>query len=107
MTPESRIVYEEVDGLVVPSGDGFFGVLAHHAPMIGQVSVGILTLQQGAQRSYCVLGDGLVEVGGNRVLILADTALKASDLEDAEVKSEDLRKARGLGPSVAPESLSD
>lgn len=75
--------------------------------MIGQIKTGILSMSLGTNTIYYVVGDGIAEIGDNRAMILTDSAVKASDLADAEAKLEALQKARSVGPMVSPESLSD
>ena len=107
MTPEARVLDEDVESLVLPGGDGLFGVLDRHAPMVAKLNAGIVTVESGAVTSFYVVGEGLVEVGGNRVLVLTDTAIKAGSLADAEFRREELQRARGRLPLVSVDSLGE
>jgi F-type H+-transporting ATPase subunit epsilon len=105
MTPESRVLDEDVDGLVLPGADGFFGVLARHAPMVAALSAGVATITRGKEVALYVVGDGGVEVGGNRALIVTEAAVKAADYADAESKLEEYLKERVRSPLVTAGSV--
>jgi F-type H+-transporting ATPase subunit epsilon len=69
-------VYEgDVTSLVAHGRDGYFGILANHAPLIASLVPGKLILKDdsGCETCYCMSG-GLLEVASNQVKILADSA---------------------------------
>ena len=86
LTPEKCVFDEEVDALVVPGPAGSFGVLARHAPMIAAVGAGILKVSGEAGTRFIAVSNGLLQAGENAVLLLADSAIPASDEYDAEEK---------------------
>ena len=106
MTPEARVLDEDVDGLVLPGADGFLGVLSHHAPMIAVLAPGVLTATHAGKATQYVVGDGGVEVGDNRVLIVTDMAVKAADPGDAETRLDEYLKDRDR-PPLASSGLVD
>lgn len=84
-TPEDTVFEGDVESLVVPGPRGYYGLLAHHAPMVGAVAVGILRVRQiGQGLSFFVVGEGVMEVGGDRVVAYVDTAYAVDDEADAE-----------------------
>jgi len=83
ITPEGGIVEKNIESLVVPREDGFFGILANHAPMTSTVDRGIIKLSREGKDEYIVVDDGILEVRQNRVIILSNIVLKASNLADA------------------------
>lgn len=88
VTPE-RVVFSDnkVTSVVVPGSEGYFGVLAGHAPMMAQMAIGQLDLiyENGSTNELFVC-DGFVEVMHNTVTVLAHTAElgKEIDIERAE-----------------------
>jgi F-type H+-transporting ATPase subunit epsilon len=104
-TPEACAYDGEAESLVAPSADGFFGVLANHAPMVGVITVGVLTVRTPAGPRLFAVGDGVAEVGGNAVRLLVEVALPAANEGDAEVKREAYLKDKALPPYVARESM--
>lgn len=71
-TQERKVLDEPVTSIILPAEGGYLGVLADHAPLIGTLGEGTLTIKfQTAERELHVRG-GFVEVVNNTVIILAD-----------------------------------
>jgi F-type H+-transporting ATPase subunit epsilon len=83
VTAEKRLLSETVDEVRAPSAEGYFGVRAGHTPLLAEMAPGELSLKSGGEtRSYAV-SEGFVEVSGNKVTVLAESAERA-DLIDVE-----------------------
>jgi len=85
---------------------GELGIAPRHAPLITRLKPGkvVLTLADG-ERKYIVVSGGILEVQPQVVSILADTAVRAEDLDEAKVKAakaeaERVLANRGEGTSV-------
>jgi F-type H+-transporting ATPase subunit epsilon len=74
VTPEACALDAEVNSLMVPGVNGFFGVLAHHAPMIAAVGGGTLKVSTDSGDTFYSVGKGVLEVTHGGVLILTDQA---------------------------------
>jgi F-type H+-transporting ATPase subunit epsilon len=95
-------VYEgSVLSLVAPGVDGYFGVLAHHVPLIAALKPGKLSLKdkQGDENVYAVSG-GFLEVSANSVVLLADAIEQASDIDVHRAEEAKERAARRLGSGL-------
>ena len=82
-----RVVYsEEVSALVAPGGAGELGILPGHAPLLTTLRPGEIRVTQNGEESYMAVSGGFMEVIGDKVTVLADTAEHADeiDLERAE-----------------------
>ena len=82
-----RVVYsEEVSALVAPGGAGELGILPGHAPLLTTLRPGEIRVTRDGEESYMAVSGGFMEVIGNKVTVLADTAEHADeiDLERAE-----------------------
>ncbi len=86
VTPEGVRVDQEVKFVVAPLYDGEYGIGKDHAPVVGRLGAGEarLTLEDGSIERWYLEG-GFVEVAGNVVSILTDSAyeLKSLDLDAA------------------------
>jgi F-type H+-transporting ATPase subunit epsilon len=82
VTPE-RIVYEDmVDSVSVMTEMGELTILPHHMPLVANLRAGEVRLKKNGEESYFVASTGFLEVhGGNQVVLLADTAERADELE--------------------------
>jgi len=86
VTAERSVYSDEVDAVIAPGIVGQFTILPHHAPFMTMLEPGELCLRKGGEETFIVVGGGFLEVLENKVVILADTAERAEeiDLERAE-----------------------
>jgi F-type H+-transporting ATPase subunit epsilon len=93
-TPEKTVFQSEVDGVTVPTAEGEITVLPNHAPLVGLVVPGALTIH-GEKESYMAVSGGALQilpirqaqgVAGTRCVILTDSADRAEDLIEAEIE---------------------
>ena len=93
-----RIVYEadDVDMVIAPGSEGTLGILPGHASLISLLANGELRVQQGANEESLVIFGGFIEVTHNKVIVLADSAERSSeiDLERAEAARQRAEAAR-------------
>jgi F-type H+-transporting ATPase subunit epsilon len=69
-----RLVYQgDVEHVLAKGTEGFLGVLAHHAHLVTELDAGVLevTVGGGSKRRFQLDG-GLLEVGDNHAVVLAD-----------------------------------
>jgi F-type H+-transporting ATPase subunit epsilon len=89
ITPEARILDEEVTSAVVPMHDGQMGFLAERAPIVGKLGYGELrlTFTKGGVRSYLV-ESGFAQMVGDRLTVLAERATPAENLSEPDAQAE-------------------
>jgi F-type H+-transporting ATPase subunit epsilon len=81
VTPE-RIVYtNEVEMVVAPTIDGEIGVLPLHAPLVGALKGGEVRVKYGNTVEWFAVSGGYVQVHEDKVIILADDAEAASQID--------------------------
>jgi F-type H+-transporting ATPase subunit epsilon len=90
VTPEAVTYSEDVDMVTLPAAEGELGVFPMHVPLMTQLVAGEVAVRKNGQEYFLAVGDGFIEVTGNRVALLTDMALKASDIDEA--KAEEARK---------------
>ena len=109
-----RVVYieDDVDMVVAPGADGTLGILPRHAPLITVLASGELRIKKGAREDALVVFGGFMEVTPDKVIILADTAEHAEEIdlalaEEARRRAEATVAQRGAGgdPAEALASL--
>ena len=93
VTAERLVSSEEVDLVVAPGIDGELGILPHHAPLLTALASGELRVVKDGEESFIAVSGGFMEVIGNKVTILADTAERADEI-DAERAEEALARAQ-------------
>lgn len=102
VTPEARIYSEDVDMVTLPSTEGELGIYPLHIPLMTQISHGELVARKNGADHHLAVGEGFVEVTGNRVSILTDMAIQANDIDEAKVEA-----ARQRAEARLKEKLSD
>ena len=79
-----RVVYEDdVDMVICPGIEGELGILPHHAPIFTLLQPGELRVHKGTEEVSIVVTGGFLQVTQEKVVILADTAERAEDIDEA------------------------
>jgi F-type H+-transporting ATPase subunit epsilon len=83
-----RVVYSEpeVDEIVAPGARGQFAVLPRHAAFMTTLVPGVLVIRKGGDEIDMAITGGFVEVRGNHVVVLADAAERADEIDEARAK---------------------
>jgi F-type H+-transporting ATPase subunit epsilon len=81
VTPERVVISEEVDEVVLPGLEGEFGILPGHIPFLTALKIGAMYYKKGEVSEYLALSWGYVEVASDRVMVLAETAEKATEID--------------------------
>jgi len=95
-----RLVYsEDVDMVIAPGIQGQLGILPRHAPLLTALTYGELRAKRGSEENSFAISGGFMEVQPDRVIVMADTAERAEeiDLERAEAarrRAEERLRAR-------------
>ncbi len=95
VTPDRKVLSQEVEYIGAPGIEGEFGVLPNHIPFLSALGVGNLYYKDGGRSHYVFISGGFAEVGNNKVTILAEVAEKAVEIDiDRARKAEEKAKAR-------------
>jgi F-type H+-transporting ATPase subunit epsilon len=77
-----RIVYsEEVDAVIAPGTEGQLGILPHHAPLMTILQAGELVARRGGEEDTMAISGGFLEVRPDRIIVLADSAERAEEID--------------------------
>jgi F-type H+-transporting ATPase subunit epsilon len=102
VTPEAVTYSEDVDMVTLPGAAGEMGIFPMHVPLMTQIVPGEIVVRKNGQDYFLAVGEGFVEITGDRVAILTDMAIKAENID--ELKAEEARKR---AESRLNEKLSD
>jgi F-type H+-transporting ATPase subunit epsilon len=99
VTPEKHLFSGTVDSVTVPAMTGYLGILPGHAPLLAELGVGEISFRIETDVEYLFCSWGFLEVLPDRVVLLAQTAEMASDIdikraEEAKVRAEKLLLSR-------------
>ena len=98
VTPSGTVYSGSVESLQAPGSLGSFGVLARHAPMISEMATGRLAFTEAGAGEARVMAcsGGFVEVLGDRVTVLAETAEYGEEIDLARAEAARDRARRRL-----------
>ncbi len=96
VSPQGKVFEGPAESVVAPGSEGELGVLAHHAPMIAFLKVGMTTVAASGEKKIFVTGQGVIEVELNEVNLLVDHAEKVDSAEKAhELIAAETTKRKG------------
>ena len=91
VTAEGRVLSEEADFVLLPGLGGELGVLPEHIPLLTPLKTGEVLVRNDGQDEFLFVAGGFVEVLPDRVVILADVAERAADIDEA--RAEEARRS--------------
>ncbi|MFQ5962199.1 MAG: F0F1 ATP synthase subunit epsilon [Candidatus Methylomirabilales bacterium] len=97
VTPTRMVVRDEVDEVVAPGSEGYFGVLGGHLPFMSTLKIGELAYRKNGRWRYLAVSWGYVEVLPDTVTVLADMAEKAEEIDVARAERARTRALELLG----------
>lgn len=97
ITQENRVFSGEVDLLLAPSAQGQIGVLPGHAALLTKLGAGEMFIFSGPKVEALAIGGGTLDVHNNLITVLADSAVRADEIdiykvEQAKKKAEETLK---------------
>lgn len=94
VSPDRTLFSGEAEMVVCRTVDGEIAFLAEHTPLIGALEPCVLrVVAEGGDEDVFAVGGGFVDVGNNKVIVLADQAQQAGDIDVAAARS-DLEEAQ-------------
>jgi len=102
VTPETTTFSDEVDMVTLPGIQGELGIYPQHVPLVTQIVSGEVLVRKGNEEYLLAVGDGFVEITGDRVAIMTDMAIKAADIDEAQAEA-----ARRQAEARLQQKLSD
>ena len=86
VTPEKRVLSTAADEVRAPGAQGGFGIRLNHAPFMTALAPGRLTYVLAGQEHHYAIGGGFLQVADNKVVVLADSAEAAADIDVERAK---------------------
>jgi len=88
VTPEKKVLDADVESVTIPTASGEAGILTNHAPLVSELKPGILSYSSKSGSDKMAVSGGFVEVSGNRVSVLTDSAETADEIDLNAAKGE-------------------
>jgi F-type H+-transporting ATPase subunit epsilon len=104
-----RIVYQatDVDMVIAPGAEGTLGILPSHAKLVSILDSGELKIRKGVSEDFFVVFSGFIEVTDDKVIVLADTAERAGEIDIARAASARSRAEEALKNRDAVQDIAE
>ena len=103
VTPDAKIFSDDVDMVTLTGVEGEMGILPQHVPLMTQLCAGEIVARKGADTIFLAVGDGFVQVTGDRVAILTDMAIRAENIDEARAEEARQRAEARLAEKITDE----
>jgi len=102
VTPAAVAYSADVHMVTLPAVGGQIGVYPHHVPLLTRIVPGEVIVRVGGEETFLAVGEGLVEVTGDRVAVVTDMAVSAAHIDEARIE-----EARQRAEARLREAISD
>jgi F-type H+-transporting ATPase subunit epsilon len=103
VTPEAKTYSEDVDMVTLPGLEGEMGIYPMHVPLMTQLAAGEVSVRKGGRDYFLAVGEGFVEITGDRVAIMTDMAIKAESIDEARAEEARRRAEARLAEKIDDE----
>ena len=107
VTPDGTAFSDNVDMVTLPGSEGQLGVLPQHIPLMTQIVPGEIIVSKDGKDRLLAVGEGLVEITGDRVAILTDMAIAAEKIDEAKVEEARHRAEERLREKLSNEEIAN
>jgi F-type H+-transporting ATPase subunit epsilon len=84
VTPDARAFSEQVEMVTLPGAVGEMGIYPQHVPLMAEIVSGELVARKDGRDIFLAVGEGFVQITGDRVAILTDMAVRAENIDEAQ-----------------------
>ena len=105
VTPDAKVFSEDVEMVTLPGVEGEMGIYPQHVPLLTQIVPGEIVARKGGQDFFLAIGEGVVEVTGERVSVLADMAIRAENIDEAKAEEARRRAEARLNEQLSDEDM--
>ena len=96
VTAERMIYSEDVSMVVAPGVEGQLGILPHHTPLMTTLEAGELRVKKDEEEIVLAISGGFIEVRPDRIIVLADSAERAEEIDIARAEEAKRRAEQKL-----------
>ena len=101
VTPEQQVMDEPITQAILPGEDGLIGILTDRAPLLMKLGAGPLRIDRsGGQKSYYFVEGGVAQMKDNRLTILTNEAIPASEIDTEAARAEYAEAAARVAPDA-------
>jgi F-type H+-transporting ATPase subunit epsilon len=102
VTAEGSVYSDDVDIVIAPGIEGELGILPHHTPLMTMLQPGELIARKGGEEYSLAISGGFLEVRPDRVIVLADSAERAEEIDIARAEEAKKRAEKRMAEKYEP-----
>jgi F-type H+-transporting ATPase subunit epsilon len=100
VSAEGQIYAGEAEMVFVPAKEGELGITPRHAPLLSLIKAGEVRIKTAEGEQSIFVGGGALEIQPNKITILADTAVRAHDIDEAAALAAKQRAEEALAGKI-------
>jgi F-type H+-transporting ATPase subunit epsilon len=105
VTPQATVYSEDVHMVTIPAIEGQMGIYPRHVRLITQIVPGEIIVNKDGTDGFLAVGEGVVEITGERVAIVTDMAIPADSIDEAKAEEARVRAAARLREKISDEEV--
>jgi F-type H+-transporting ATPase subunit epsilon len=105
VTPDAIVYSDDVQMVTLPAIEGQVGILPRHVPVLTRIVPGEIIVRKNGRDEFLAIGEGLVEITGDRVAIVTDMAVAAKDIDEARAEEARQRAMAHLRDKLSDEEV--
>jgi len=105
VTPDATVYSDDVQMVTLPAIEGQVGILPRHVPVLTRIVPGEIIVRKNGRDEFLAIGEGLVEITGDRVAIVTDMAVAAKDIDEARAEEARQRAMAHLRDKLSDEEV--
>ena len=102
VTVERAVYSDDVDAVIAPGVEGKLGILPHHTPLMTTLQAGELRVRKGQEVISLAISGGFLEIRPDKVVVLADSAERADEIDIARAEQARRRAQKRLAEKRVP-----
>ena len=103
VTPEAKVYSDDVEMATLTGTEGEMGILPQHMPLMTQLVAGEVIARKNNENIFLAVGDGFVQVTGEKISILTDMAIRAENIDEAKAEEARQRAEARLAEKITDE----
>ena len=105
ITPEAVVYSDDVDMVTLPGVEGQLGIYPQHIRLMTQMVPGEMIVHKDGHDDLLAVGEGLIEITGERVSIVTDMAIAVDKIDEAMVEEARQRAEARLREKISAEEV--
>jgi F-type H+-transporting ATPase subunit epsilon len=103
VTPDAKIFSDDVEMVTLTGTEGEMGILPQHMLLMTQLVASEIVARKGSQNIFLAVGDGFVQVTGDRVAVLTDMAIRSENIDEAAAEQARQKAEARLAQKISDE----